>query len=270
MGGHPERKIGQRPERGKVGGHQRRTVGVDARKHAVAVGGGTAMPWNMLEHRQDAAGLQAIRDRARNRRDLVGGISVSTVANHRVCTADRHVGDRKTIDIDTDRLEIGGNQAGAETGGGEPCGGVPIVDAAVGGARRIGRPMRRAQALHAAALLIDEHSGIAPNRVAKRCSQPGHLRRRLDVALEDDQPPRRARAHERPLRGRQHCARNPGDESAYRHGRGRSAQLSYWERRIARQQLCRSRRIGSPHGRTQTAQSSCGRTRPCCPNPLAE
>jgi hypothetical protein len=80
--------------------------------------------------------------------------------------------------------------------------------------------MRRAQALDATALLIDEHSRIAPHRIAKRRSQAAHLRRGLNIPLEDNKAPGRALTQKRPLCGRQYRARKSGDESAYRHGRG--------------------------------------------------
>jgi hypothetical protein len=80
--------------------------------------------------------------------------------------------------------------------------------------------MRRAQALDATALLIDEHSRIAPHGLAKRRNQTADLRRGLDISLEDNKPPGRALTQKRPLCGRQYCARKSGDESAYRHGRG--------------------------------------------------
>ena len=108
---------------------------------AVAVGGGTAVPWNMLEHRQHPACQQAVRHRAGDRRNLVCSIAVSTVADHGVRPRDGNVGDWKAIDVDTDSREIGGNQAGTEIGGSEPCCDVAVVDTAIGGPRRIGRPI---------------------------------------------------------------------------------------------------------------------------------
>ena len=203
MGGHPERQVGSGRNAAKSVASSVPAVGFDHRQHAVAVGGGPAVPGNMLEHRQHAASHQPVRDRARDRRDLVGGIAISTVANHWVGARDRHIGDRQTIDIDADAARSAAISRAPRSRGREPGCGVPIVDAAVGGARRIGRPMRRAQALHAAALLIDQHRCIASHGLAKMTHQAAHLRRSLDVALEEDQPPGRALAQECPLRGRQ-------------------------------------------------------------------
>ena len=58
MGGHAERQAGQRPESGKIGPFQRCAVGIDHRQLVVAVGGGAAVARQVLDHRQDAAGLR--------------------------------------------------------------------------------------------------------------------------------------------------------------------------------------------------------------------
>ena len=61
MGGHPQRQVGERPERGKVGRLEGRAVGLDDRQRAVAVGGGAAVTGDVLEHRQHAAGRAGLR-----------------------------------------------------------------------------------------------------------------------------------------------------------------------------------------------------------------
>ena len=61
MRGHAERQAGERPEGGEIGRFQRRAVGVDHRQAVVAVGGGAAVARQVLEHRQHAAGQQALR-----------------------------------------------------------------------------------------------------------------------------------------------------------------------------------------------------------------
>src|SRR5262249_32893834 len=162
----------------------------------------------------------------------------------------------KAIHIDPDPCEISGDQAGAEIGGPYPLGRVAVVEAAIVGPRWIGRPMRWSEALDAAAFLVHEHGGLAPDRVANRRRQPAHLRRGLDVALEDDEPPRLAFAQERALMGRYGRTRKAGNESAYRHRRGLAracregqAQLSCSEPRIGRRRPCSWRRTGSPPAR---------------------
>jgi hypothetical protein len=51
--------------------------------------------------------------------------------------------------------------------------------------------MRRAQPLHPATLLIDQHGRIRPiDAGAQGLGQGAHLLRRLDVSLEEDEAPR--------------------------------------------------------------------------------
>src|SRR5262249_59158872 len=123
--------------------------------------------------------------------------------------------DRQAIPRAADPREISGDQAGAEIGGPYPLGRVAVVEAAIVSPRRIGRPMRRSEALDAAAFLVHEHGGLAPDRVANRRRQAAHLRRGFDVALEDDESPRLAVAQERALGGRYGRTPKAGDESAY-------------------------------------------------------
>ena len=213
------------------------------------------MPGNMLEHRQDPAGQQAVSHRPRQQGHLLRGVPISSIANDGIRAGDGHIGDRQAIHIDSDRREIGGDQPGAEIRGLYPLRRAAVVDAAVGGTGRIGRPMRRSEPLDAAAFLVHEHRRFAPDRVANRRRQAAHLCRRLDVALEENDPPRLALAQQRALGGRHRRTRKPGDESAYRHRRGLAracrkgqAQLSCSEPRIGRRRPCRWRRTGSPLG----------------------
>ncbi len=173
---------------------------------------------------------------------LSGVLAVGAVADDGIGTGDRHIGDRQTVDVDPDRHEIGGDQAGPEMRGPEPGRSVPVVDVAIGSAGRIGRPMRRPETLDSATLLIDQHGRIVPHRVTKRCCQTAHLRRSLHVTLEDNESPRLALAQEGALGWCQARAREPGDESAYRHRRPTSAPNPKFAH-IARQ--VQSRTLGS-------------------------
>ncbi len=84
---------------------------------------------------------------------------------------------------------------------------------------RVGLPMGRPHALHAPALLIDEHRRIrAADDLAKRGSQRMQLRRILDVALEEDQPPGLALPNEGALVGTKN---GPGAAADERKGHGR-------------------------------------------------
>jgi hypothetical protein len=71
--------------------------------------------------------------------------------------------------------------------------------------------------LHAAALLIDQDRGMSPDNVAKMVRQRLHLRRSIDVALEEDEAPWIALAKERDLVGCEHQPAAAADECADRH-----------------------------------------------------
>ena len=117
MGGHPQRQVEKRPECGKVGCIERRTVGLDDGELPMAVGGGAAVSGDVLEHRQNAPGQQAIGDRARQRRDLVCRLPIGAVADDRVGAGNRNIRDRQAIHVDTDRNQVLSHQTGAEMGG---------------------------------------------------------------------------------------------------------------------------------------------------------
>ncbi len=70
--------------------------------------------------------------------------------------------------------------------------------------------MRRPHALHAPALLIDQDRRIRPaDSRAEISRQPPHLFGRLDVALEEDQPPRFSAAEKCALAFGERCSRTP-------------------------------------------------------------
>ncbi len=72
MGGHGHGQIGQGGEGCKVARQQRLEPGGNDRQRTVAVGGGAAMARHVLDHRQDAAGDQAVRDGAPEGGDAAG------------------------------------------------------------------------------------------------------------------------------------------------------------------------------------------------------
>ena len=122
-------------------------------------------------------------------RDLVRRRAIGAVADHPVGAGDRHVGERQAIDIDAERGEVGRDQPGAEPRRGKARVRIAVVERAIGRARRIGRPMRRAQALHPAALLIDQHRRVAADDVREILNQSmTHFVRVLNIALEKDEP----------------------------------------------------------------------------------
>ena len=79
--------------------------------------------------------------------------------------------------------------------------------------------MRRAEALHPAALLVNQNGRVAPYGVPEGCSQPSHLRGSFDVPLEEDETPGIAVTQERALGASQSGSSNAGYESAGCHWR---------------------------------------------------
>ena len=176
---------------------------VDHRQPHMAVRRGAAVPGQVLEDRQHAALHEPGRDRRRDRRHLLGRVAVGAIPDHRVGAGDRDVRHRQAIHIDAEREQITGDQARPEPRGFEARRPVVVVEPSVVGTRRIARPMRRPEPLHAAALLIDQHRRIGPaDRRAELSDQPANLLGRRDVALEDDQPPGRSLTQERTFRRR--------------------------------------------------------------------
>ena len=104
MCGHAERQAGERPERREIGRFERVPVGIDHRQPLVAVHRRAAVTGQMLEHRQHAAVHQPGRDRAGERRDLIGRVAIGAVADHCVGARDRNIGERQAIDVDAERL----------------------------------------------------------------------------------------------------------------------------------------------------------------------
>ena len=82
MCGHRHRQVRQRHKRSKVGSFQLVLRRIDPRQSEMAVCRGTAVPGNVLEDREDAALLQPLGDRPRDRRDLGRLGSIGAVADH--------------------------------------------------------------------------------------------------------------------------------------------------------------------------------------------
>ena len=113
-------------------------VGLDDRQALVAVRRRAAVAGQVLHHRQHAAIQQPARHRAGNGGDLVRTRAVGAVADHRSWPCDRHIGERKAVDVDAERLQIVQRSAGAPSRAAARAGrGIAIVKFAVGGAGRI-------------------------------------------------------------------------------------------------------------------------------------
>ena len=114
MCGHAERQVGQGLESCKIGGFQGGAVGIDHGKVVVAVGAGAAMARQMLEHRQNTPGQQALRDGACDGGDLAGLGSIGAVADHRVAAGDRNIGQRKAVNVYPKNTELCRDQVTSE------------------------------------------------------------------------------------------------------------------------------------------------------------
>src|ERR1700688_420433 len=99
----------------------------------VAVGTGAAMARQMLEHRQDAAGLQSLRYRSRYGRDLAGLGSIGPVADHRVAAGGRNVCQRKTVNVYPENVQICCNQAASKPRSGQSNGLLPVIQRSIAG-----------------------------------------------------------------------------------------------------------------------------------------
>ena len=72
----------------------------------MAVRGGAAVAWQVLEHWQHATLHQAFGDRRANRRDFLRRGSIGAIADDFVRLAHRHIGEREAVDRDAERREI--------------------------------------------------------------------------------------------------------------------------------------------------------------------
>ena len=172
-------------------------VGVDDRQMLMAVGGGATMARQVLDHGKNATARKSRRHGGGDGGDLVRALAIGAIPDHPVRAGNGHVGQGQAIDGDAHRGEVGSNEAGAEMRRPQAEGAIPGIEAGINRAGGIGGPMGRPQPLHPAALLIDQHRGVAPtaNR-PKFVSQRVHLCGIDDIALEQDEAPRRGLAQE--------------------------------------------------------------------------
>ena len=167
MCGHAERQAGERLESGEIGRFQGGAVGIDHRQLVMAVGVGAAVAGQMLEHGQNAAGHEPLRDRAGDGRHFARLHAVGPIANHSVAPGHGDVRQRQAIDVDADRGKIGGDQVAGQPRRRDPGRRFAVIKLAVAGAGRIDRPLRRPEALDTAAFLVHQHGRLPANGVAK-------------------------------------------------------------------------------------------------------
>src|SRR5208337_4158484 len=140
-------------------------------------------------HGRYAAVEQAPRGRAADARDASGIVAIGAVPDDAMRARLRGVQHRQAVDGDSDFTEIMGDQPRAKPG--ETFRPLDARSRALeSGGGRIAAPMRRSQALHAPALLIDQdrRSGVA-ERLADRAGERAKLRPRFDVPPEQNHAP---------------------------------------------------------------------------------
>ena len=181
MRGHRQRQAGERPECGKIGRFERRPVG---RRPPAARRGCRRSP----AHGRECASAPAGR-RPPRRPSAIAAAIAATFSGHR---CHRH-GRRSPRSAPATGTSASGRQStvmpsvarsaaisrAPSRAAARPSGRVAIVKLAVGGAGRIGRPMRRSEALHAAALLIDQDGRCPAAQVPEIIDQSRNLVRSL-------------------------------------------------------------------------------------------
>ncbi len=186
----------------------------------MTVGGRAAVAGQMLYDGKNAAGLQTLRDRPSDLGHFARLTAVSPVANHRVASGNRNVGNRKAIDVYAERPEVGRDQMAGKARCRDAGSWFPVIELAVFGTRRVTRPMGRSEPLHAAALLIHKHGRFPADTTAKSLNELTDLFRRAHVPLEDNEAPRLRIAEKSALIGRNTKSRQSRDKCTCRHRRG--------------------------------------------------
>ena len=200
MGGHGERRIAERMERPEIDRIELRRRHVDAGQRQMAVGLGPAVARHMLDHRQHAAGQAPFHDRPSQRDDDVGIGAVGAVADDLVRPLLRHVEHRHGVDVDAKVVKLLRGQPGSGEGSLLPRLAIGLIDASIAARRRHVAPVRRLQALHPAALLIDQHQHLAAaERILELVDKGAKLRRRVAIAGEENKAARPRGGKETPL-----------------------------------------------------------------------
>ena len=145
------------------------------------------MAGDVLDHRQDATGHQALAGGAAQERDTLRRRIIGAVADHLMHLGVRHVEHRQAVHIDPQGGQVMRNQTRPQTGD------LPAVlhrQLAIGAAGRIAPPVRRAEPLDPSAFLVDQHGRVlAAHALAQGVDQGPGLVRRFDVAPEQDEAP---------------------------------------------------------------------------------
>ena len=151
----------------------------------MGIRGGSPMPGNVLEHRQNAALLQPLRHGTPDGCDFVRPGSIGPIANDGIGARDGHIRQRQTIDRNSQARKVRRDQPGAQSGRGHAERGLDVVKHAKGRSRRIKRPVRRTEPLHPAALLVDQNRSLGvADRPTQFLNKTNYLRRRFNVPFE--------------------------------------------------------------------------------------
>ena len=133
-----------------------------------------------------------------------GSPLIGAVADHVVRARLLHVDQRRAIDVDAERRQLGADQLVIEEHRLAPVARTLGRQRAELGRRGRGAPVRRLQALHPPALLVDQDRSLGMlDRRAQIVHQAAHLVRIGDVAREQDEAERLNVAEERALLARQ-------------------------------------------------------------------
>jgi hypothetical protein len=186
----------------------------------VTVGGGPAVSGQMLHDWKDAAGLKALGNRPRNLRYFTRLTPISPITDDRIASGNRNVGNRKAINVDAERPQIGRDKVAGKARCRDAVGWRPVIEFAVPGARRVARPKWRSKPLHAAPFLIHEHGRFPADTIAKSPYKFRDLIRSAHVPLEDDEAPGLRIAQKSALVGGNAKSRQSRDKCACRHRRG--------------------------------------------------
>ena len=187
---HRHRQVGELAERREIVALQLAERGVDGRQLEMRVGEGAAVAGDMLHDRQHAARHQAFGGGAAHRGDDIRLLAVGALADDVAGAFDRHVEHGQAVGGDAVALEIEGVQAREQPDGALAGLVILLPERAERGAGRIIGRERRADALHAAAFLVDEDRRVgAADAIAHLGDEIADLLGLADVAGKQDEAP---------------------------------------------------------------------------------
>ncbi len=149
----------------------------DDRQFVVGIGKAAAVARHMLHHRQHPAGLQPLGRGTPHIGDGFRIAAIGAVADDAAAAFDRHVENRQAIDIDAEFEKIEGVQPRHQPCRAQPLLAIAPVDIPERLAGGIVLQDRRADALHAATFLINQHRRVPADAFAHFGDEIGDLLR---------------------------------------------------------------------------------------------